>query len=340
LSEKYLGLPTAVGRSKEGVFKHLPERSWSKVHGWKGQGLSMEGKETFIKSVLQAVPAYPMGCFRLPNKTCTKVTSISSGFWWGSADGKRKVPWVSWEKMSAPKRRGGMGFRNFSAFNQALLAKQAWRILTNPTSLCSRVLAARYFKKKGILTAECPKSASFTFRSILHGRDLLKEGTIWRIGNGSKVKVWEDNWIPRSGLKRPLGHKPHTEVSLVEELLQPNGQGWNEAKLNDTFFQGDVDDIMSVPVGRAGTDDYIAWNYTKNGVFSVKSAYHLKMQMIHSQRGRATSSRTLDEHRGWLALWAADVPGKAKIHVWRLIKKGFLFSCPRFLSCAQFSPAP
>jgi hypothetical protein len=60
LSERYLGLPTMVGRSKDGAFKHIPNRSWSKVHGWKGQGLSMEGKETLIKSVLQAVPTYPM----------------------------------------------------------------------------------------------------------------------------------------------------------------------------------------------------------------------------------------------------------------------------------------
>jgi hypothetical protein len=38
--------------------------------------------------------------------------------------------------------------------------------------------------------------------------------------------------------------------------------------------------------------------------------------------GGASSSLSMDEHRGWLALWAAKVPGKAKIHVWRLIKNG------------------
>jgi hypothetical protein len=99
-----------VGRSKDGAFKHIPDRSRGKVHGWKGQGLSMEGKETLIKSVLQVVSTYTMGCFWLSERMCNSLTSIASGFWWGSAEGRRKVPWISWDRMCKPKNRGGMGF--------------------------------------------------------------------------------------------------------------------------------------------------------------------------------------------------------------------------------------
>jgi hypothetical protein len=191
LSERYLGLPTLVGKSKDGAFKHLPERSWGKVHGWKGQGLSMEGKETLIKSVLQAVSTYPMGCFRLTDNMCQKLQSIASRFWWGEVAGNCKVPWISWDRMCTSKRKGGMGFRNYSCFNQALLAKQAWRLLINQTSLCARVLRARYHADGEFLSARCPKAASFTWRSILFGRELLKQGLIWRIGDGEKINVWD-----------------------------------------------------------------------------------------------------------------------------------------------------
>jgi hypothetical protein len=93
----------------------------------------------------------------------------------------------------------------------------------------------------------------------MHGRELLKEGLIWRIGSGEEVKIWSDNWIPRSGLKRPLAQKPETEtVSTVSDLLQPEGQGWNESKLHEVFFEGDVDDILKIPVGCAGAVDYLA----------------------------------------------------------------------------------
>lgn len=45
LSERYLGLPTQVGRSKDETFKHVTESSKGKVGGWKGQGLqSQQGK--------------------------------------------------------------------------------------------------------------------------------------------------------------------------------------------------------------------------------------------------------------------------------------------------------
>jgi hypothetical protein len=106
------------------VFKNLTDRSRGKVGGWKGQGLSKDGREVLVKSVLQAVPMYAMGCFQLTKGQCKQLTSISAGFLWGATDGKRKVNWLSWKKMCETKPRGGMGFHDFEGFNQALLAKK------------------------------------------------------------------------------------------------------------------------------------------------------------------------------------------------------------------------
>jgi hypothetical protein len=103
------------------------------------------------------------------------------------------------------------------------------------------------------MEAKCPKRASFTWNSTLYGRDLLKEGLVWRIGDGSKVKIWEDNWISRDLLVRLLGHRPDVTVTRVGELLSTEGGRWNEEKLRDTFFQGNVEDILKIPIGHVGT---------------------------------------------------------------------------------------
>jgi hypothetical protein len=44
----------------------------------------------------------------------------------------------------------------------------------------------------------------------------------------------------------------------VDELILPEGAGWNVAKLEEVFFDSDVADIVQIPVGRAGSEDYLA----------------------------------------------------------------------------------
>jgi hypothetical protein len=69
-------------------------------------------------------------------------------------------------------------------------------------------------------------------------------------------------------------------------------------------------------------NDCPAWNYMKNGVFSVTSSYHFQMKTRKLRTGRSESSSSVDEHRVWLALWGAKIPGKIKVHIWRLICNG------------------
>jgi hypothetical protein len=135
----------------------------------------------------------------------------------------------------------------------------------------------------------------------------------------------------RCGLINGSRDPTHNTCSVIDQMWRyrklvsccfRGGAGWDVEKLHNSFFEADVEDIMKIPVGRAGTVDYLAWNYTKNGNFSVKSAYHLRNQVIKAKEGAPPSSSSCDEHKGWLALWAADVPGKVKIHTWRLARNG------------------
>ena len=151
LSEKYLGLPSDVGRNKNGKLQYIKEKIWKKVQGWLEKILSSAGKYVLIKSVAQAIPTFSMSCFRLPRGLCLHINSILQKFWWGCKEGKRKT--VSWLEMTKPRYMGGLGFRDIELFNLALLARQAWRILQCPDSLSARILKAKYFSSTEFLSA-------------------------------------------------------------------------------------------------------------------------------------------------------------------------------------------
>jgi hypothetical protein len=58
--EKYLGLPTPLGRVKRGMFQPLEARFFKRMTAWRKKDLSAAGKEVRIKSIAQALPNYIM----------------------------------------------------------------------------------------------------------------------------------------------------------------------------------------------------------------------------------------------------------------------------------------
>lgn len=65
----------------------------------------------------------------------------------------RSIHWMSWEKLSRSKSRGGMGFRNIRDFNVAMVGRQGWRLLIKPDSLVARVYKARNYPQSSFLNA-------------------------------------------------------------------------------------------------------------------------------------------------------------------------------------------
>ena len=137
--EQYLGLPSLVGRRKKEGFNFIKEKIWHKLQGWEGKLLSQAGREVLIKAVIQAIPTYAMGRFKLPLGLCHEIETMIKKFWWGQRGEKRKIHWLKWDELTKSKMEGGMGFRDIAMFNDSLLAKQTWRLLKNPESLFYKV---------------------------------------------------------------------------------------------------------------------------------------------------------------------------------------------------------
>jgi hypothetical protein len=76
---------------------------------------------------------------------------------------------------------------------------------------------------------------SYTFRSILRGVELLKEGLVWRIGDGSNVNIWDDPWLPRDGALKPITPRRQCIYTKVSELISPITSQWDVQLVTENF---------------------------------------------------------------------------------------------------------
>ncbi|GJX88621.1 reverse transcriptase, partial [Tanacetum coccineum] len=194
------------------------------------------------------MPMYVMNIFMLPDTLIDDIHIALNCFWWGDGIKANPIQWCSWDKMCFSKFRGGLSFRHFGVFNRSLLAKQVWRLITNPTTLAAKVLKARYFPRSSFFDANVSYRPSYVWRSFIAVKELVRKGCKWNIGDGHRVNMWEDYWLEDH---RRMGPKPdNCKVTYVRDLLNDEGDDWNRELL------------MSF----------------SRGLFSSKSAYYLELE--------------------------------------------------------------
>lgn len=80
-------------------------------------------------------------------------------------------------------------------FNDALLGRQVWRIIQCEDSLLSKVLKAKYYLRSSFLEASLGSVGSYSWRNSWGSKSLVREGVLWRVGNGTNIKIWDDLWV-------------------------------------------------------------------------------------------------------------------------------------------------
>nr|XP_027088553.1 uncharacterized protein LOC113709907 [Coffea arabica] len=282
---KYLGLPLVIGRSKNQVMSFISESFKKKIQGWKGKLLSQAGKEVLLKSVVMAMLAYAMSVFKPPKGLCKELNSIMANYWWGSKRNKRKIHWMSWNKLTETKAKGGLRFRDLKDFNMALLAKQVWKFITKPNLLVSKSMKAKYFPNTSVLQATKAAEDSWIWQSIHSSIALIEEGSRKNVGYGGTINIWEDRWVTNLlGGKIQLAKPTNCDIIRVKQLIK--GQQCDPGINNELFSEEESVAIQSIPLSLYGGRDRMGWNSTGSGIYIIKTGYSLLKEMAKTHKSR------------------------------------------------------
>jgi ribonuclease HI len=103
--------------------------------------------------------------------------------------------------------------------------------------------------------------------------------------------------------------------ALVCELIDRDTKWWNLPMLKNLFAEEEVNLILSLPISVSNQGDKQIWRGTKNGFFSVKSAYFIQKELERKEEAESSARRGIS--RVWQEIWKLRLPNAGKIFLWR-----------------------
>ncbi|KAF7802500.1 reverse transcriptase [Senna tora] len=180
-------------------------------------------------------------------------------------------------------------------------------------------LKAKYFKNSSFIDAQLGSNPSFTWRSILKGKEVLRKGLVRRIGDGSTTYIFNSPWIKMvENFTIPYNNQNLSVNATVNELILPESKSWNTQMIYQSFDTLVAEEILKIPLSRRRVEDGWMWVYSNNGSFTVKTAYKAAHQSY-------SDSNRWGVYKGvWKRVWNMNVPSKIRNFVfWQ--NKGLRF---------------
>ena len=135
-------------------------------------------------------------------------------------------------------------------------------------SLVYRVFKARYFPNCGFVHASMGHNPSHVWRSILVAQEVVKKGIEWQVGNGSRIEIWRDKWLPTSSTHKVVS--PPLVLPLdatVDVLIDAEVGEWKRELVQRLFLPREVKVIQGIALSYRLPEDRQVWTQLANGCF-------------------------------------------------------------------------
>ena len=198
LPSSYLGAP----HNSVAVWDGIEERFRKRLTLWKRRYISKGGRLTLIQSTLSCLLVYFMSLFHLPIRVTLRLEQIQKDFMWGRGNMDKKPHLVKWSMVCANKRNGGLGVRNLSILNRALLCKWIWRFTNEKNALWRNVICWKFGEEQGGWVSGAFRGASGTrvWKEIRKKWDIAFPHAIFSLRNGIRLHFSKDIWCREEAL--------------------------------------------------------------------------------------------------------------------------------------------
>ncbi|PWA74341.1 RNA-directed DNA polymerase, eukaryota [Artemisia annua] len=296
----------------------------SRLSKWKASCLSIGGRITLIKAVLESLPCYYFSIYRAPVKVINDLEGLIRRFLGGGgSSGVSKIHWVAWDRVAIPKKVGGLGLCKLKISNVALLSKWGWRFKAEKRCLWSKVIEALHSSGRCWDFIPSNQALGGVLNNIVKviSRTVISNMPLRRfckglVGDGENIAFWLDPWVCDAPLKDlcpnlfRLQKEKKCRVkcrTVVDGVGSGMGERWRWARSPASDQEvAELDFLVSVLdfVVLSGSRDKWLWLGDKSGAFSVSSV----RQLIYSES---------DFSNNYVLEWCKWIPAKCNVFIWQ-----------------------
>ena len=226
----YLGLPITASKLSKVECRTLVEKITARIKTWASRHISYAGRLVLVNSVLFGIFNFWAQVFILPEAVIDQVTKLCRNFLWGGEGDYKRVPYVAWEYVCLPRKKGGLGVKNLDLWNAASIAKLVWAISMKKDILWVRWVHERYIKGRDWWGYTHKGDSSWYWKKLnkikVKFRDYpkaiykVKEGYIWLQTNKPSHSRFRASWkrlsLPRHNFTAWLFR--HQRLPVLQRL--------------------------------------------------------------------------------------------------------------------------
>ena len=113
-------------------------------------------------------------------------------------------------------------------------------------------------------------------------------------------------------------------MEKVAQLIDSEAGTWKAEFIREIFLSHEVEIILSIPLSPQMPEDSKLWVWSKNGLFTVRSAYKVSLKLLRKtslMRPTGDGFDNTEVARLWKTVWKLHCPNKIKHFLWRACKE-------------------